>query len=84
MKIDIYGLPLWVKFGIAIIYDIVDLISIPGIGELYDIVGIPLGYALWGPLGLANAWEVLDPLDVTDRFIPTMTIIGILATVGDK
>lgn len=84
MKIDIFGLPLWIKFIIAIVYDVVDLLSLPGLGELYDVVGIPLGYALWGPLGLANAWEVLDPLDAADRFIPTMTIIGVLASTGDR
>lgn len=84
MKIDIFGLPPWIKFAIAIVYDVVDLLSIPGLGELYDVVGIPLGYALWGPLGLANAWEVLDPMDAADRFIPTMTIVGVLATFGGK
>ena len=84
MKIDIFGLPLWMKFAIAITYDVVDFFSLPGLGQLYDIVGIPLGYAMWGPIGLANAWEVVDPLDVTDRFIPTMTITGILSLTGGK
>lgn len=80
MKIpeDVFmNLPLPVKFAIAIGYDLGDLVSIPGFGTAYDIAGIPLGYALWGPVGLANAWEVLDPLDVTDRVIPTMTMTGL-------
>lgn len=84
MAVDIFGLPLWEKFAISIVYDVVDLISIPGFGQLYDVIGVPLGYALWGPIGIANAWEIFDPLDVTDRFVPTMTITGILSLAGGK
>ena len=82
--IDLMELPVWLKFAISIVYDVVDFFSIPGIGSLYDVVGVPLGYALWGPIGLANLWEIADPLDVTDRFVPTMTITGILSTAGGK
>ena len=72
------GLPLIVKFAIAAIYDFLDLFSIPGIGSLYDIIGIPLGAALWGPMGLIQVWEVIDITDQFDKFIPTMVLAGII------
>lgn len=78
----LYGLPLWVKFGIAIIYDLADLMSVPFLGSLYDAVGIPLGVLLWGPVGMMNAWEILDPTDQIDKFAPTMTIAGIVHHFG--
>lgn len=77
-------IPTWAKFAIAIIYDVLDFFSVPMLGSLYDVVGIPLGVALWGPWGLAQAWEVLDPTDVVDRFVPTMTIAGLIAYNGGQ
>lgn len=82
--ISIGLLPTWVKFVIAILYDMVDFLIPPGIGSIYDIIGIPLGYAMWGPLGLVNAWELLEPTDVLDSFVPTMTIAGLVVTFGGK
>lgn len=78
----LYGLPLWIKFGIAIIYDLADLMSVPFLGSLYDAVGIPLGVLLWGPVGLVNTWELVDPTDQVDKFIPTMTLAGIIHHYG--
>jgi len=78
----LYGLPLPVKFGIAIIYDLADLMSVPFLGSLYDAVGIPLGVLLWGPVGLLNAWEIVDPTDQIDKFVPTMTLAGIVHHFG--
>ena len=72
------------KFAIAIAYDAIDLFSIPVLGEIYDAIGIPLGYILWGPLGLTNAWELLDPLDAIDRFVPTMTLAGVVVYLKEK
>lgn len=75
------GLPLIVKFLIAAIYDFLDLFSIPGIGSLYDIIGIPLGVALWGPMGFIQVWEVVDITDQFDKFVPTMVLAGILTYI---
>ena len=83
-RIDLYGLPIWVKFGIAALYDGLDLFSIPGLGQLYDVIGIPLGYAMWGPIGLANAWELVDPVDAADRFVPTMVLAGVVHYFMEK
>lgn len=78
----LYGLPVPLKFLIAIIYDLTDLMSVPFLGTLYDAVGIPLGVLLWGPVGLVNTWEIVDPTDQIDKFVPTMTLAGILQYYG--
>jgi len=72
------------KFAIAIAYDAIDFFSIPVLGQIYDVIGIPLGYILWGPLGLTNAWELLDPVDTIDRFVPTMTLAGVVVYLKEK
>ena len=75
-------LPLPVKFIIAIAYDLLDFFSVPILGSLYDAVGIPLGVLLWGPYGLVNVMELFDPTDQLDKFVPTMTLAGILQHYG--
>lgn len=77
-------IPIWLKFAISITYDVVDIFSVPVLGSLYDIIGVPLGVALWGPWGFAQIWEVLDPTDVVDRFVPTMTIAGLIVYYGGR
>ncbi|CAG0948805.1 MAG: hypothetical protein OIN86_13015 [Candidatus Methanoperedens sp.] len=80
------GLPLFLKFVISIVWDLLDftIFRIPVIGTVTDLISIPLAIALWGPLGLITSWEVLDPTDQLDAEIPTMTIIGILTILkGD-
>jgi len=72
------------KMAVAVVYDALDLMSLPIVGSLYDIIGVPLGYALWGPLGMAQAWEILDPTDVADRFVPTLTAIGLYQKYGGR
>ena len=73
-----------VRFIIAIVYDIVDFLSIPVLGTAYDLIGVPLGVYLWGPVGLMNAWELVEPTDQIDKFIPTMVIAGLVAEFGLK
>ncbi|UPT62350.1 MAG: hypothetical protein M0D54_18600 [Hyphomonadaceae bacterium JAD_PAG50586_4] len=34
-------------------------------------------FALWGPAGLANLWELFDVTDQVDSFIPTATLIAL-------
>jgi hypothetical protein len=75
-------LPLSVKFTIAIVYDVLDFLSVPVLGSLYDAAGIPLGIMLWGPAGLINLWEFVDVTDQVDKFVPTMTLAGILNHYG--
>lgn len=72
-------IPIWMKFTISIIYDIVDFFIPLGFTQFYNIViGVPLGFILWGPLGVANLWEAFVPFDVAGKLIPTMTSIGVI------
>lgn len=74
------------KVVISVIYDIGDFTigRIPIFGTFYDLFGVWLGYILWGPIGLINAWELLDPTDQIDGFIPTMSIVATKCLVFEK
>ena len=74
-----------IRFFLCIIFDIIDFfVRIPGLGTLYDLIGIPVAYYLVGPLGIFYAWELLDITDQLDGFIPTMTILYIISKSGVK
>jgi len=75
-------IPLILKFAIAIIWDILDftIFRIPAFGTLADAISIPIAVALWGPMGIAASWELVDLTDQVDAFIPTITIIGLMST----
>lgn len=69
----------------CVIFDIIDFfIRIPGLGTIYDLIGIPVAYYLVGPMGIFYAWELLDITDQLDGFIPTMTILYIISRSGVK
>jgi len=72
------------KFMIAVIWDILDftIFRIPGFGTITDIVSIPLAIFLWGNAGVISAWEVFEPTDQLDAFVPTLTLIGVLTYLG--
>ncbi len=67
------------KLAIAVLLDVLDftLGRILGAGTVIDIVFAGVAFALWGPAGLFALWEVLDPTDQIDGFVPTMTLIAI-------
>ena len=67
------------KMVISIIFDVVDFLTPPVIGTVYDVVGGLLGFLLWGGKGAIAFWEVLEPTDRIDAFVPTLTIMGILS-----
>ncbi|MEN6378733.1 MAG: hypothetical protein ABFD15_04025 [Methanofastidiosum sp.] len=74
-----------IRFFLCIIFDIIDFfVRIPGLGTLFDLVGIPVAYYLIGPMGIFYAWELLDITDQLDGFIPTMTILYIISKSGVK
>ncbi len=71
-------------FG-CIAFDILDFfVRIPGLGSLFDLIGIPVAYYLVGSMGILYAWELLDITDQIDGFIPTMTILYIMSKSGVK
>lgn len=78
--------PLFLKFLAALIFDVFDFTvgRVPAVGIVVDIIGAFFSLFLWGPLGLAAFLELLDPTEQIDGFIPTVTLIGILATTGKK
>ena len=75
------------KLLVSIGFDAADFFwgRIPIWGTVFDAIGGFLGLWLWGPIGGAQFWEVLDITDQIDGFIPTLTIAGLIAiTKGDK
>jgi len=74
-----------IRFFACIAFDVIDFfVRIPGLGTIFDLVGIPVAYYLVGPMGIAYAWELLDITDQLDGFIPTMTILYIISKSGVK
>lgn len=67
------------RLALSILIDIADftLGRIPIFGTVTDGVGTIVLFALWGPAGLVNAWELVDVTDQVDGFIPTATLIGL-------
>lgn len=67
------------RLALSIIIDVADftLGRIPVFGTVTDGVGTIVLFALWGPAGLANAWELVDVTDQADGFIPTATLIAL-------
>jgi len=74
------------ELAISLVFDIADFTigRIPGFGTLFDIGGAFIGYKLWGPLGLAQLWEVADVTDQIDGFVPTLTLLGLYVTYVKK
>jgi hypothetical protein len=67
------------RLALSIVIDIADFTfgRIPIFGTVTDGVGTVVLYALWGPAGLVNAWELVDFTDQVDGFIPTATLIAL-------
>ena len=79
---------LW-RFLLSIAIDIVDfLISfIPGLETITDIFSLIISMAIWGPDGLLGLLEVVEITGIADKFIPTVTLSGIIHLIrmkGDK
>lgn len=69
----------FLRLAFSIVIDLLDftLGRIPLFGTVTDGVGTVVLFALWGKVGLAYAWEVVDFTDQFDGFIPTATLIGL-------
>lgn len=68
-----------VKIVIAVFLDLLDfsLGRIIGYGTILDVAFAAIAFLLWGPIGLLQLWEALDPTDQIDGFVPTMTLIAL-------
>ncbi len=80
------ALPLGIKFVISIIWDVLDLTvgRIPGFGMAFDFFGTLLAFLLWGVWGIAAIWEMFDPTEQFDGFVPTLTVIGLIVCASGQ
>ena len=69
----------YAKLAIAIALDLADMIvgRIIGFGTGFDVVLAAAGFLLFGWKGLIQLWEVADPTDQIDGFVPTLTLIAL-------
>ena len=67
------------KLVAAIVLDIADFTvgRIVGFGTGFDVVLAGLGFALFGWKGLVQLWEVAEPTDQIDGFVPTLTLVAL-------
>ena len=67
------------KLVAAVLLDIADFTvgRIIGFGTGFDIVLAGLGFALFGWKGLIQLWEVAEPTDQIDGFVPTLTLVAV-------
>jgi len=76
-------LPVWMKFAVCIGFDLFDFTVgrlLLGVSLFTDVASAAIMYVLWGPKGLFALWEVLDPTEQLDGFVPTNTLISIAAS----
>lgn len=72
----------WLKFTLCVLYDFLDftvgrlLFVVPFAGE---VVGVVVGFFMFGPVALIYALEALDPTEQLDGFIPTASLIALAA-----
>lgn len=72
-------MPVWAKFGICILFDLIDMTIgrvMLGVSLFSEGVTALVMFALWGPLGLFAIWEAVDITEQADGFIPTNTLIA--------
>jgi hypothetical protein len=69
----------FLRLALSVVIDLFDLTlgRIPIFGSVTEGVGTIVLFALWGPAGLVNLWELVDLTDQADSFIPTATLIAL-------
>jgi hypothetical protein len=69
----------FLKLAFSVVIDVFDLTlgRIPIFGAVTEGVGTLVLFAMWGPAGLVNAWELVDFTDQADAFIPTATLVAL-------
>lgn len=67
------------KLVVAVVLDVADftLGRIVGFGTGFDVVLAGIGFALFGWKGLIQLWEVAEPTDQIDGFVPTLTLLAL-------
>jgi hypothetical protein len=69
----------FIRLAFSVVIDVFDftLGRIPIFGSVTEGVGTVVLFALWGPAGLVNLWELLDWTEQADAFIPTATLVAL-------
>jgi hypothetical protein len=69
----------FLRLAFSVVIDLFDLTlgRIPVFGTVTDGVGTVVLFAMWGPAGLVNLWELVDVTDQADGFIPTATLVAL-------
>jgi hypothetical protein len=76
----------YTKLGLAVVLDLLDATvgRIVGFGTLFDVVLTGIAYFMFGPKGLLQLWEVADPTDQIDGFVPTLTLLALAELPGRR
>ncbi len=69
----------FLRLAFSVVIDLADftLGRIPIFGSVAEGAGTIVLLALWGPVGLANLWELADFTEQADAFVPTATLIAL-------
>lgn len=67
------------KLVISIVIDLLDFTvgRMFGFGLLFDAMSVAIAVYFWGPTGLFALWELADPSEQVDGFVPTLTLIAL-------
>jgi hypothetical protein len=74
------------KLGVAIALDVADFTigRAPVLGMGFDAASAGAAVLLWGWKGAFALWELADPTEQADGFVPTHTLIAIAALRAGK
>jgi len=69
----------FLRLAFSVIIDVLDftLGRIPIFGTVTEGVGTLVLFAMWGPAGLLNLWELVDFTEQADAFVPTATMVAL-------
>lgn len=67
------------KLVAAVVLDVADFTvgRIIGFGTGFDVVLTGIAFAMFGWKGLIQIWEVAEPTDQIDGFVPTLTLLAL-------
>lgn len=69
----------YLKLVVAIILDLADAFigRLIGFGTVFDLALTVVAFLMFGPKGLLQLWELVEPTDQIDGFVPTLTLLAL-------